>query len=538
MEPRADADLLRDYADHGAEPAFGELVRRHADLVYSAALRQVGDPEAARDVAQSVFTDLAQKAGKLPGGTVLVGWLHRSTRYAALNELRSQRRRQQRERLAMELLEHPDAPATEWDQIRPVLDEALTGLGHADRDALLLRFFRNQSLADVGAALGVSEDAAQKRVTRALDKLRELLSRRGVKTTVASLGTLLLAEAVQAAPAGLAVSLSTGALAAAAQAGWSVTTGFAAMKPLLPLALAAGLVALTAWQVKTRGDLGRARDEARQLMSELSRLRSGAGADADLQKRLKELDQLRLEAADVYRLRGEVTRLRAEAVEQKQAILTAPAADTNSALVASNAPVRQVMIEAKFVEIPVDLPTKLPIATLPKEENTSVILKDDVARQLILYFEKSDGANVLSAPRVTTVSGRQAQVSVSDIQEVYDPLTDASTNLWSGVELDVLPIVGPEGAILSLTVMARINEFLGYQTTPAGPRIKTRLRQAVTSAQVADGMTLVLAAGVVVDEVAAPGGSQQDPELKRVIILITPTVIDGSGNPVRKVSVE
>jgi len=153
MQTKTDAQLLREYAT-GSETAFGELVSRHTDLVYSAALRQVIDPDFAWDVSQSVFTDLGRKAKSLSGNIVLAGWLYRSTRFAALTFLRNERRRQNRERQAVQLLDPPGESSPDWDRIRPVLDEAMANLGDADRDALVLRFFNKEDFRAVGVALG------------------------------------------------------------------------------------------------------------------------------------------------------------------------------------------------------------------------------------------------------------------------------------------------------------------------------------------------------------------------------------------------
>lgn len=245
-----DHELLRDYAATGSETAFGELVRRHTDLVYSAALRQLGEPEAARDVTQSVFVDLARKAASLKPDALLAGWLYRSTRYAVLNELRSRKRRQERERQAMQLLDSGSETAPDWEQLAPVLDEAITSLGEQDRDAILLRFFHNESLAVVGQCFGISEDTAQKRVSRALDKLRGLLVRRGVPATTGGLAVTLLANSVQAAPSEVTASLAASALAAASQ---PVTTSFfswAGWKAAAAGTATAGIVAVAAVQWK------------------------------------------------------------------------------------------------------------------------------------------------------------------------------------------------------------------------------------------------------------------------------------------------
>ena len=157
MQPLSDAQLLRDYAEHGAEAAFAEIVARHTDLIYSAALRQVYSPDLARDVTQSVFTDLARKArtisANLSPEASLVGWLYRGTRFAARDLYRNETRRTQRERQAMEQL-HPTPETTpDWEHLRPVLDDAMSELDDTDRDALLLRYFKNHDLrTEIGRA--------------------------------------------------------------------------------------------------------------------------------------------------------------------------------------------------------------------------------------------------------------------------------------------------------------------------------------------------------------------------------------------------
>ena len=242
MQDQSDVQLLRDYAQDGHEAAFRELVNRHTDLVYSAALRQVNSPDLAGDIAQSVFTDLARKArpmaGQMPEGISLAGWLHRATRYASLNHLRDVRRRLTNERQAMEQLLTDSESGPAWEQIRPVLDEALDSLGDGDREALLLRYFKNQDFRAIGQALGVSDDTAQKRVSRAVERLREFFSKRNVTIGASGLAVLISANAVQSAPAGLAAAIS----AAALLAGTAVTTSTTA------IAVTKTIVVMTALQ--------------------------------------------------------------------------------------------------------------------------------------------------------------------------------------------------------------------------------------------------------------------------------------------------
>lgn len=212
-----DRQLLRQFAADHSESAFGELVTRHLPLVYSIAVRQAnGDAHLAKDIAQLVFTDLARKVRALSGDIVLAGWLHRATIFAARQVLRGERRRHLREQQAATMNAiQSETENGDWRRIRPLLDDALEHLNQTDRDALLLRFFEQRSLADVGAHLGGTEDAARKRIARALEKLRTNLQRRGVTTTAALLTTVISANAIQAPPAGLAATLANASFTAA-----------------------------------------------------------------------------------------------------------------------------------------------------------------------------------------------------------------------------------------------------------------------------------------------------------------------------------
>lgn len=213
MHARTDGQLLRDYVERGEESAFAEIVERYTNLVYSAALRQIESPDMAAEVTQNVFIGLAHGAkvlcAKLSQDASLAGWLCRSARNVSLNLVRNEIRRHSRERLAMEEPETAPESTVEWDRIRPVLDEAMEQLSEPDYDAIVLRFFKQQDMVAIGRALGVSDDAAQKRISRALEKLRELLSRRGITTTTATLATACAANAVQAAPIGLAAAITS-----------------------------------------------------------------------------------------------------------------------------------------------------------------------------------------------------------------------------------------------------------------------------------------------------------------------------------------
>ncbi len=243
-------ELLQRYAEEHSEAAFTELVRRHVDLVYSAALRQVGgDAHRAQDVTQIVFTELARSAAKLSRHTALTGWLYTTTHFTAGKILRTERRRCDREKEAQlmnELL--GSRPDDNWECLRPVLDEAMHKLNRRDREAILLRFFEQRSFAEVGKHLGLGENAARMNVERALDKLGGLLAQRGVRSTAGALAVVLANQTVSAAPVGLVSTVAGGALAqiavaSASSGAASVLVNFMSTAKIAAIA-AAGLVAL------------------------------------------------------------------------------------------------------------------------------------------------------------------------------------------------------------------------------------------------------------------------------------------------------
>ena len=180
-----DMRLVREYAARQSESAFAALVSRHTNLVYSAALRQTRDPQLAEEVTQVVFIILARKAASLGAKTILTGWLYRTACYVSGSALKRELRRQHREQEAYMQSELDAQAGSTWKQLSPLLDEAMLRLGQTDRDALVLRFFEGRSLNEVGSALGASEEAAKKRVNRALEKLRNFFAKRGVSSTTA-----------------------------------------------------------------------------------------------------------------------------------------------------------------------------------------------------------------------------------------------------------------------------------------------------------------------------------------------------------------
>ena len=226
-----DCDLLRQYVEQHDETAFAEVVRRNVDLVYSVALRQLaGDTHLAQDVTQAVFLDLVRKVRPLSRRTTLAGWLHTSARLAAWKAVRGEQRRRTREQESLAMNETPTTAEMNWEQLKPLLDECVGHLGEMDRDAIVLRYFEGKSHREVGTALGLSENSANKRIERALEKLRGYFARRGVTVPAAVLAVAMSQNSVRAAPAGLVANVAGASLAGVKvgtlRSGWPILFSF------------------------------------------------------------------------------------------------------------------------------------------------------------------------------------------------------------------------------------------------------------------------------------------------------------------------
>ena len=323
-------NLLAEYARNGSDAAFRELVTRYVALVYSTALRLVeGDTHRAEDVTQTVFVNLARKARTLPVDVRLGGWLHRDTCLVAGHTLRGERRRQARERQAVEMNALQNHSEADFSQVAPLLDEAINELDEADRTAILLRFYEQQDFRSVGQALGSNEDAARMRVTRALEKLEDFLKRRGVTTTAASLGVVLAANAVQAAPVGLAVTISTAAalagttLAATATAIAIKTIAMTTLQKTIITATLAAAVGTGIYEVRQaatlRAQVQTLQQQQAPLAAQIQELQHERDvATQQLAALRDDNERLNRNTAELLKLRGEVGMLRSDARNSKQ----------------------------------------------------------------------------------------------------------------------------------------------------------------------------------------------------------------------------
>jgi RNA polymerase sigma factor (sigma-70 family) len=333
MRDTPDAGLLEEFARNESEAAFAELVRRHVNLVHSAALRHTQNAEHAQEITQAVFIILARKAARLRRSTVLSGWLYNTTRLTAANFRRAEFRRVRREQEAFmqSTLQEP-APDAAWRELSPLLDEGMARLRATDRDAVVLRYFENKSLSEVGVALGVEERAAQKRVSRALEKLRKFFTKRGVMLSAAVIAGSVSANSVQAAPAGLTISAVAAAKGSAVTAS-TLTFVKGTMKTMtwikLKFALGVGVAALLAGGTATIVLSGERSDGYAASVASPFQLRLVLDSDA------KDADTMTFSVTD--RASGEVSQ---ETLHlQKQVLLDQSA--IQSASVATNAIIGQ-----------------------------------------------------------------------------------------------------------------------------------------------------------------------------------------------------
>jgi RNA polymerase sigma factor (sigma-70 family) len=452
MHGLSDQQLLRDYTGRRSEPAFAELVARHVHLVYSAALRMVCNEHLAEDVTQSVFVALAQNAKHLTHRAVLAGWLHRTTRNVAANTVRSDVRRRVREQEAVAMTEMvSEDNAAVWEQLAPELDAALGELGEADRDALLLRYFEGKSAREMAQALGTSDEAAQKRVSRALQRLREAFARRGVAVGAGAVLAAVSAYAVQAAPAGLAATISTAAALAgnALHASTLIAgTKLIAMTTLQKALLAATLTLAVGLGIHEARQASGLRSRVQSLqqqqaaqagnLEQLNRQRDeAAGRQAALQE---ENEQLRQGTAELLKLRGEVARLRT-LVLQSGGLGTAsqtadnPFAQSVLALAAKAAELNQHLEQMPDKNIPevrfLSPDDWLSVARSARFE-TDVDIRKALSELRSLAKRKMPMGRALDS--FAQANGGQLPTALSQLKPFFATPLDGSGANWNGVD--------------------------------------------------------------------------------------------------------
>ncbi len=409
---------LAEYAQTGSEAAFREVVERYVNLVYSAAFRLVnGDAHLAEDVTQGVFADLARMARKISRDVKLGGWLHRHTCFVANNTMRGERRRQLRERSAVEMNSMEDHSEENLALIAPVLDEAINELGTEDRDAIMLRFFEQKDFRSVGEALGSNEEAARKRVDRALDKLHGLLTRRGVVLSATALTSTLASQAVTAAPAGLALSITTAAVASATAGG--------------------GTAALTLIEIMAKAKMGIA---AAVVVAVAIPVAIGV---RNHQKLRAENETLRAQAAQAEQLSAENAR-------------SANAATTPAAPAASNDPSREVLKlrgEVGRLRTEANAPKPSPLSSVISDPETRRMIREQQKMGMGMIY-KEFGTRMKMSPELTQ---KFADLLADDIMENVDHVGALLRDGKSREEIDQV-FTAQEAAM-----MEKVKELLGQE---------------------------------------------------------------------------
>jgi RNA polymerase sigma factor (sigma-70 family) len=310
-----DHELLRQFAAHRSEDAFRRLVNRHVGLVFSVARRVTDDPQLAEEVAQTTFATLAQKAGELRPDDVPAGWLYHTARHLALRAVRSEQRRRQREHLAATMNTDEPGPSVVAEHLESAMDQ----LPPADRDALVLRYFEDRNLREVGHELGLTEDAARMRVNRALEKLRGVFGKLGITGSAAWLGTTLTSSASASVPAGLGATITTTVLSGTAVAAattalvtetTATTMNLFNLKTAAAILGAAAVTGTTTYLVQER-EADRLRADYQTLNETRAKLAAGQQEARELIKlRDEQIAVLKRNVEDLPRLRGEMDALR------------------------------------------------------------------------------------------------------------------------------------------------------------------------------------------------------------------------------------
>lgn len=465
------------------------------------------DAQLAEDVAQQVFALLAQKAARLGSAVILPGWLYRTTSFVAARTLRAEHRRQEREHTATIQMNEASSPSP-WNEIEPLLDRAMTELNETDRDAVVLRFFQNKSLHEVGVALGTNEDAAQKRLSRAMEKMRVFFMRHGKSVTTGTLTTALATGAIQSAPATLAASISVLALSGV------TTTGTSALSLMSTAALKATIAATTCLAAAVAVFLQQHRIAELRVANEAlqAQLQKAEAASVKQASRLQAANsqpenEARQIQSELLRLRGEVSQLRQWLKDEQAARRSAPTNQMDAVVLGELPPevpvvhyeatitsrigldqtlatggwilptgnrcvvfvmpkVNQVDggttvdIQTRFIELPEDAFITLGLDGLKadgQKSSAQIVLDADLAEAILEKLKQWGGVNLLSAPRITSANGRQARISMENTRTV-DGVT-----FKAGPSVDVVPTIAADGSSIDLTVVAQLRQPLKVQ---------------------------------------------------------------------------
>jgi RNA polymerase sigma factor (sigma-70 family) len=517
-----DPELLRRFAEAGSEAAFAELVQRHVNLVYSAALRQVnGDAHLAQDVAQTVFTDLARKAGSLARRETLSGWLYTSAHFAAAKIIRGETRRRDREEKFMREPTNDSgmgvppvqsAPETDWEKLRPTLDDAMHELKQADRDAILLRYFENRQFAEVGAQLGLNENAARMRVERALEKLRGVFAKRGISTATA-LASVISCNAVQIAPANLAATLTAASIANAGTLTLSKIMTFARLKfafsALVIAAVATAFILQHQAQERLRAENETLTEQLAQIQTDKESLSNRLAAIGNSKPRSDE------QFNELLRLRGEVTRLRQQPTKQPIILPATPKSETNAVRAARI----QIHLKARFVALPTDELQSLGVEWISDVKGVKTGLLTEPRFKIIreALLGASDVERI-GEPELTTVNGIQAEVSITR------PVPVGGTNADVGASLGVTSYFLTNSSTFDLNLNAKLSQLTGDSSQPGLQTIQVTNHVTLSPSQTVVLTTKIPNGGWLPDSTNIPAAPRS------FLVFVTPTPVDEAGN--------
>jgi hypothetical protein len=395
----------------------------------------------------------------------------------------------------------------EWEKIRPALDDAMHELKETDRDAILFRYFENRPFAEVGAKLGLNENAARMRVERALEKLRGIFAKRGV-TTATALASVISANAVQIAPANLAATLTTASIATAGTGTFALLKIMTATK--LKLAFSALIVAGAAMtfviqhqaQENLRAESEMLRQQVAQLQTDNESLSNRLAAAADSKSLSAE------QFNELLKLRGEVTRLQRE----QNVSLAAVKSETNNLQREEKTSIR---VGTKFVIFPTEALQALGINWTSAAQDSRVgLLAEEQFKVINEALQGASDVKIINSPVAITGDGIKAQMSVSK------PVPMGGTNANIGIQLGVTPYFSANSSTFNLLLFAELTQLAGDASQPDLQTI-----QITNQVNLLPGQTAVLAKeipgdGWLSDATNTPAGPRS------LLVFVTPTIVN------------